>query len=235
MILLMVTLIGTLGLGQTARPAQAGRQNPLPINLIGIVINQGSPEKSVCLLRSTAPGGAAILAQAGDTVFQIAVVQAIDPNDVFLKNLATNGIEILHFGERAGPAGKPAPAPTPAPLPAVAPDAPPEQERVIPKSVIDHYRANLKDVLEAATAAPRLRTVEGRSMIDGFEIRSVKKGSIVDQLGFMPGDVILEVNGAKLDGLDKVMSAYQGSREATRVELTVLRDGKTRTLSFSQK
>ena len=235
MILLMVTLIGTLGLGQSARPVSAGRQNPLPINLIGIVINQGSPEKSVCLLRSSAPDGATILAQSGDTVFRIAVVQAIDPNDVFLKNLATNGIEVLQLREQAGPAGNPAPAPAPAPVPAVAPDAPPEQERVIPKSVVDHYRANLKDFLEAATAVPRMRTEEGRSMIDGFEIRSVKKGSIVDQLGFRAGDVILEVNGAKLDGLDKVVSAYQGNREATRVELTVLRDGKTRTLSFSQK
>lgn len=233
MILLLAALVGTIGLGQSARPMAPGSKNPLPIDLIGIVINQGSPEKSVCLLRSSAPDGATILAQSGDTVFRIAVVQAIDPNDVFLKNLATNGIEVLHFGERAGPAAKPAPAPPP--LPPIAPDAPPEQERVIPKSVVDHFRANLKDVLDAATAAPRLRTVEGRSMIDGFEIRSVKKGSIVDQLGFRAGDVILEVNGAKLDGLDKVVSAYQGSREATRVELTVLRDGKTRTLSFSQK
>jgi type II secretory pathway component PulC len=235
MILMLAALVGTIGLGQSARPVAPGRQIPLPIDLIGIVINQGSPDKSVCLLRSAAPGGATILAQAGDTVFQIAVVRAIDPNDVFLENLATNGIEILHFGERAGPVRKPAPAPVPAPLPAVAPDAPPEQERVIPKSVVDHYRANLKDILDAATVAPRLRTVEGRSMIDGFEIRNVKKGSIVDQLGFRAGDVILEVNGAKLDGLDKVVSAYQGTREATRVELTVLRDGKTRTLSFSQK
>jgi S1-C subfamily serine protease len=63
----------------------------------------------------------------------------------------------------------------------------------------------------------------------------VKKGSIVDQLGFRVGDIILEVNGTRLDGLDKALSAYQASREASRVELTVLRDGKARTLSFSQK
>ena len=233
MILLLTALVGTLGLGQTARPAQAGRQNPLPIELVGIVINQSSPEKSVCLLRSAAPDGATILAQPGDTVFQLAVVQMIDPNEVFLKNLATNAIEILSLGKPVRPAGKPAPAPPP--LPALAPDAPPEQERVFPKSVVDHYRANLRDFLDAATATPRLRTVEGRSVIDGFEIRSVKKGSIVDQLGFRAGDVILEVNGAKLDGLDKVVSVYQGSREAARVELTVLREGKTLTLSFSQK
>ena len=72
-------------------------------------------------------------------------------------------------------------------------------------------------------------------MIDGFEIRSVKKGSIVDQLGIRAGDVILEVNGTKLDGLDKIVSVYQGSQEATRIELMVLREGKIRTLSFSQK
>jgi hypothetical protein len=104
MILLLAALVGTIGLGQSARPMAPGSKNPLPIDLIGIVINQGSPEKSVCLLRSSAPDGATILAQSGDTVFRIAVVQAIDPNDVFLKNLATNGIEVLHFGERAGPA-----------------------------------------------------------------------------------------------------------------------------------
>lgn len=233
MLLLLAMIAGTLGMGQAARTEAPGRTTSLPIDLVGIVINQGSPERSVCLLRSSTSAGTPILAQPGDMVFQIAVVQAIDSNDVFLKNLATKGIEILRFGEPGGPAGKPAPAP--APLPALAPDAPPEQERVIPKSVVDHYRANLKDFLDAATATPRLRTVEGRSVIDGFEIRSVKKGSIVDQLGFRAGDVILEVNGAKLDGLDKVVSAYQGSREATRVELTILRDGKTRALSFRQK
>jgi type II secretory pathway component PulC len=233
MILLLVALLGTFSLGQTARPEASRQAAPLPIHLVGIVVNQGSPEKSICLLMSSASAGTPVLAQAGDRVFEIAVVQAIVATNVSLRNLATNAIEILTFGESAGPVGKPAPASVP--LPPIARDAPPEQERVIPKSVVDHYRANLQDILEAATAAPRLRTVEGRSVIDGFEIRNVKKGSIVDQLGFRAGDVILEVNGAKLNGLDKVLSAYQGSRDATRVELTVLREGKTRTLSFSQK
>ena len=233
MILLLAALVGTLGLGQAARPAPPKGQNPLPIALIGIVINQDAPQKSVCLLRASAPDGATILAQTGDTVFRIAVVQAIDPSVVFLKNLATSGIEILSLDQPVLPAGKP--APLPAPLPEIAPGDPPERDRVIPKSVVDHYRANLKEVLDAATAVPRLRTVEGRSVIEGFEVRSVKKGSIVDQLGFRVGDVILEVNGTRLDGLDKALSAYQASREASRVELTVLRDGKARTLSFSQK
>lgn len=236
MFLLLIALVGALSLGPTAPPAAAGQSASLPIDLLGVVVNQNSPERSVCLLRPSASAGSPVLAQQGDTVFQVAVVQAIVREDVFLKDLATGRIEILSFRKPARPAQAPAPLPAlPPALPPAAPDAPPDKERVIPKSVVDHYRANLRDFLDAATAAPRLRTVEGRGVIDGFEIQSVKKGSIVDQLGFQAGDVILEVNGAKLDGLDKVLSLYQASRDATRVELTVLRGGKTRTIALSQK
>jgi len=230
--LLLSVLAGALSFVQAVPPAASGQTAFLPIDLLGVVFNQSSPERCVCLLRSSASNGSPVLAQPGDTVFQLAVVQAIVGEDVFLKNLATGRIEILSIPKPARSARMPALAPA---LPRAAPNAPPDTERVIPKSVVDHYRANLREFLDAATAAPRLRTVKGRSVIDGFEIRSVKKGSIVDQLGFQAGDVILEINGAKLDGPDKVLSVYQASRDSARVVITVLRDGKTRTLAFSQK
>jgi len=233
MIMALGFLLGTLGLAQADRPAAVRLPTDLPIGLVGVVVNRSSPERSVCLLRQAETGGQPILAGPGDTVFGLAVVHEIGPEAVVLANLARGELEILSFWKtKRPPPLPPAPAPKSDLVPA---DDPPVKEIVLPKSVVDHYRANLKEFMDAATAGPRVRTVDGRSVIDGFQIQSVKKGSIVEQIGFLAGDVIVEVNGVKLDGLDKVLGVYQKFKDASSVELLVLRGGKTRTVSFSQK
>lgn len=227
-------LAAALALGQTALPVAISRQTLLPIDLVGVIVNRHAPEKSVCLLRSSTPARMTEMAQPGDTVFQLAIVQAVEPEKVLLKNLATNDIEDLGFWKTKPLAVTP-PPPLQAALPAIAPSAAQENGIVIPKSVVDHYRTNLKEFLDSATAAPHFRDEGGQRVIDGFEISSIKKGAIVDQLGFRLGDVIIEANGTRLDSLDKVLSLYQKSLTATRVDLIVLREGKRQTISFRQK
>jgi type II secretory pathway component PulC len=230
---LLAVVLG-LGPGQTTEPVAFNRPTLLPIDLVGVVVNKGTPEKSVCVLRTTGSTGTPIYAQPGDKVFQLAVIQAIATESILLKNLATEEIESLGFWKTRPPAIAPVAPSKPAPAPIEIPAAP-EREVVVPKAVVDHYKANLKDFLDSASATPHFRDEGGRRVMDGFEIGGIKKGAIVDQLGFKVGDIILEVNGVRLDSLDKVMTLFQQAQSATRAELVVLRDGKRLTKSFSQK
>jgi type II secretory pathway component PulC len=217
----------------TLAPAVEIRPTKLPIDLVGVIVNSHSPEKSVCLLRRTAPDKAEETARPGDCIFQVANILAVESQKVVLKNLATGDLEQLSFWKTAPP--EPMPRLQSVPSPVIAAVAPREIVMDIPKEIVEHFEANLNDVLNSAFAAPRTRVESGKSVIDGFEISRIKKGGIVSQLGILEGDVVVEANGVKLDSLDKVLTLYRQSQEAARVDLVVLRGGRRTTISFRQK
>jgi len=229
----MISLLGILAawlvVGQAAPAAGAERATGLPISLVGLVVNAAAPDRSVCLLKSPAQDGT-VIAQPGDEVFRMAVVRSVEPESVLLKNLVTGDIETLGFWNGRPPQARPASLPKPRiAAEAAGPSGP--QRVVVPKSVVEHYKANLKEFLDSASATPHF----GGGGIDGFEIGSVKSGGIVDQLGFKAGDVLTEVNGVRLDGIEKVLALVPKVQTATNVEIVFLRDGKRQTISFSQK
>lgn len=209
------------------------RPTKLPIDLVGVIVNSHSPEKSVCLLRRTAPDKTEETARPGDRVFRVANILAVESQKVVLKNLATGELEDLSFWKTTPP--EPIRRPQSVPPPVIAAVAPREIVIDVPKETVEYFKANLKDVLNSAFAAPRMREESGKSVIDGFEISRIKKGGIVSQLGILDGDVVVEANGVKLDSLDKVLALYRQSQEAARVDLVVLRGGRRMTISFRQK
>jgi type II secretory pathway component PulC len=106
----------------------------------------------------------------------------------------------------------------------------------VPKAAVDHYLVNLTDLLASAQAMPRVRAAPGgRQVIDGFELRQVRAGSVVEKVGLKDGDVIVEVNGESLDGLPTVLRLFSQAQAAGQARLTVLRGSQRMTFVLTTR
>ncbi len=61
---------------------------------------------------------------------------------------------------------------------------------------------------------------------EGIIIAQVLKGSPADKAGLKVGDIIIEVNGKKIDRVRDLQLTIMRTKPGTKVELTVVRDGK---------
>jgi type II secretory pathway component PulC len=224
----LIALAVTAGALQAQDPPV--RQTTLPMELLGVIVNAKAPGRSVCLVRIASGPNPIELARPGETLFHIAEVQSVLAEGVVLRNLATQDLENLPFWKTSQSL-----SPPPASSPRVTISRPQEQVREIPKDLVDHYKTNFKELMDAASAVPHYKEGSGGRVIDGFEVRHIRKEGIVDRLGFQDGDIILEVNGTTLDSLDKVLTIYRQSQNLSRVDLVVLRGGRRLTLTFQQK
>jgi len=63
----------------------------------------------------------------------------------------------------------------------------------------------------------------------GYEAVQIDRGSVVEQMGFKPHDLLTSINAIPVRDLE----ANRGSLESTdRFDLTIIRKGKTRKLRF---
>ena len=69
----------------------------------------------------------------------------------------------------------------------------------------------------------------------GFLVREVQSGSLYEQLGLRPGDVIRAVNGQALQSVDQVMQMYQQFSTMGRVVVEVQRQGRTESLYYDMR
>ncbi len=67
---------------------------------------------------------------------------------------------------------------------------------------------------------------------NGYKVVSVDKGSLASKLGIMPDDVLQEVNGLQLMSADDAKKAYESLRNASKLQVKVIRRGKVETLSY---
>ncbi len=63
---------------------------------------------------------------------------------------------------------------------------------------------------------------------EGILIAQVLKGSPADKAGLKVGDIIVELNGRKIESVRDLQFSIMKTKPGTRVELTVIRDGKKR-------
>jgi type II secretory pathway component PulC len=220
------------GAGQAPPPTN------LPMVLTGIMVDSADPGRSACLIRCTEPSSrrSASLLQAGDTACNLAEVRQIRPDGVVIRNLQSDRLELLTLPEAAD-AKAPVPAAEQPPLdPVVVEGARGVVSVDVSKAAVDQYLVNLTDLLASAQAMPRVRAAPGgRQVIDGFELRQVRAGSVVEKVGLKDGDVIVEVNGESLDGLPTVLRLFSQAQAAGQARLTVLRGSERMTFVLTTR
>ena len=231
---LLALVVGLGAPGSSAQPASGNAA--LPIRLYGVVEQERG---GVALLRF---GEARPVALRPDESHRGFVVRQVFGDRVRLE--APDG-RVLDVGlPAASRASAHPPVPetpresdlaSPEPLP--GPVAPPEPPAGDPTSATvppdrggtrlsrDEVRLRLQTelprILASAVVAPRLLGTE----VVGLELVAFPMDTVLGQTGLVPGDVLLAVNGRQVRGAESLAVLVQRFQTASRVEITVERDG----------
>jgi general secretion pathway protein C len=232
---LAVLAVGVLAVGVPQQRTETLPLSALPLELTGVMVDQDAPAKSACLIRCGDPAGKRGLFFAGQNACGVAEITEIREDGVVLRNLQAHRSEFLTFSGNKRAAVEPRPTPAPAVAPAVASSS--DVVAVsLAKDTVDHYLNNLSELLDAASATPRYREMpNGQRAIDGYEIGRMRDGSVVGQVGLRNGDVILDVNGQRLDSLATVLGLVSQIQTMPQATVTVLRNGQRMTLVIKMK
>lgn len=228
------------GAQETAGQAgQAPSRSALPMTLVGVMVDSADPARSSCLIKCSTPPGrkSASTLQVRETACDLAEVVEIRTDGVVVRNLLTNRQELLSLQESERPATRRQEA---------AADAPPDPVVVnesrgvvsveVPKAAVEHYLVNVSELLTSAQATPRFRdAANGQRLIEGFELRQIRAGSVIEKIGLKEGDVIAEVNGEVLDGLPTVLRLFGQAQTMGQARLTVLRGSQRMTFVLNTR
>jgi type II secretory pathway component PulC len=206
----------------------------LPLTLIGVIVDAAESSNSVCLIRCAYPLERAHAFGPGQNACDVAEVQEVRGDAIVIRNLLTNVSELLPLQEAMPPATAVEFADAKAPVQAASATPPPMVRKSsdvvtieVPEASVRHYLANLPELLGSARATPHYRSTGfGQSSVDGFEIDQIKLGGVVEQMGLVNGDVVIELNGEPLDSVASVMRLFARAQGMTQSRMTILRNGQ---------
>lgn len=107
--------------------------------------------------------------------------------------------------------------------------ATPEKEGALDRELVNQLLMNPFEELKRLRLRPRMENGEAV----GIEVRYIRKDSLFKQLGVTRGDVIQGVNGIQMRSMNDVANAISSLMGGSRFDVTVLRDGKPVTLSYT--
>lgn len=240
---LRVSAVAVVSLGASQPPPAPLPDSALPVTLLGIAMDAAAPARSSCLVRCAYPGETqttSVFLATGQRACDVAEITEILQEAVVIKNLQTNRLEFLTFPKTGA-----APRQATSTMTEAAPAAPAAAGEVQPTNVVtievrrdamNRSLANLPELLSSAVATPHFRDVgNGQSIIEGFELDSIKEASAVGQLGLQNGDVVLEVNGDKLDSAASILRLLGQAQVMPQAKLIVLRNGQRMTIIVNMK
>jgi general secretion pathway protein C len=167
-----------------------------------------------------------------------ATVRRIEPEKVYILNIADSRIEYLALNEPPGAGGD---------MPAMAMKTEKPEEKGdgkdigdgitktgenaygVPRSAVDGALNNLS---ELATQARIVPAFEGGKPV-GFKLFSIKPGSLYSKIGLQNGDVISRINGFEMSSPEKGLEVYQKLKDASNITVDVKRRGKPMTLDYA--
>lgn len=124
-------------------------------------------------------------------------------------------LETLRFDERRNAS---------AGLVSRAPVTPPPPMQAIPSedpSLREVVSENVSNLNQVFRMAPHM---EGAKMV-GFRLNPGRNREVFDALGLVPGDVVTEINGIRLDDPGKALQVFDALGESTQAQVTIVRDG----------
>jgi type II secretory pathway component PulC len=237
---LRASAVALVSLGASQPPAAPLPKSELPVTLLGVAMDADVPARSACLVRCTYPGEQrtrSTFVATGQRACDVAEITEILEDTVVIKNLSTNRLELLVFPAVGAATATPT-FPTPEPA-AAGPDTVEPSNLItieVQKDALSRSLANLPELLTSAVATPHFREVgHGQSIVEGFELNSIKEASAVGQLGLQNGDVVLEVNGDKLDSAASILRLLGQAQVMPQAKLMVLRNGQRMTIVVNMK
>jgi membrane-associated protease RseP (regulator of RpoE activity) len=84
---------------------------------------------------------------------------------------------------------------------------------------------------QVSSMTPELRAFFGAPNDAGILVQKIEKDSVADKAGMNVGDVLVEVDGDRVEGMGDVREALADRKKGDSVELVVIRGKKRRTLS----
>ena len=91
----------------------------------------------------------------------------------------------------------------------------------VPRTTVDRVLQNPMAMAKGVRVVPSMRS--GKP--DGMKLYAIRPSSLWAALGFRNGDTIRTINGVELTSPDKALDAYTTLRDATRLEIDLLRRG----------
>lgn len=96
-----------------------------------------------------------------------------------------------------------------------------ENSCTVDRAFVEKLMANPRQLMSQAKMFPV--TKDGETQ--GFRVSGIRSGSLATMLGLKNGDVVSEINGAKLGTIDDALAMYQKLRRASHLSVTVERGG----------
>ncbi len=198
-----------------------------------------------------------LAAALGDSRASICVrfgtTTAVPPDSSLARTLAGAGIAVDangHFNVKlAGHLDALAPEgfgcdgavpPLPAPTPPAEPDDFDKQLNVDVATIDDTHRTITRALFDKIVADPLVATRGVRVVPtirdgkpDGFQFYAIRPSSLFARIGLNSGDTIRRVNGVEITTTEQALRVYTKLREATAIELDVLRRGRSIKLTIS--
>ncbi len=98
----------------------------------------------------------------------------------------------------------------------------PEKVFSLERKKIEYYLNNLDKILYSAKATPYFED----GQMKGFKISLIDKGSIIDKMGIVNGDIIYSVNGKEIKGIEDILYFLNSFYTLKEIRLGILRNGK---------
>jgi general secretion pathway protein C len=205
-------MIGLLVAFLTATP-------PPDLTLVGIVLAR-PVERSTAVVSS---GGRTRVVGRGDTAFGGRVESVQDGSIVLV--YGDDRIEVRLSAAAAGA--------TPVPLRSIArkgsADAP--TGRVMVRAEVERRLSQeIPRILAETTILP---ASEPGGQTAGYTLTRIPENSLLSDAGLMPGDVLTEVNGVRIDSIATLASLYTRLQGESLIRAVVLRDGRPVTVAVT--
>ncbi len=88
---------------------------------------------------------------------------------------------------------------------------------------------DLKSIMSQAVVRPFMSD----GVQQGFIVSNIVPGSLYERLGLKNGDIVVELNGKKLDSADDVLQLVNVMQSGGTVSVSLIRNGRTESLNYS--
>ncbi len=107
-------------------------------------------------------------------------------------------------------------------------EAPPEERVRVQQSEIESAVKNVNQLMKQVRIRPHF--TNGKA--DGLRLTGIRSGSIFSRMGLRSGDILVGVDGERIQSVDDALKFYKSLKSASNVKLTVKRGGREKTIDY---